>query len=214
MTRRVVVVGAGEFGREIVGWVQTSPLWRATVEAGEITFVADDTPDDVAGISYAGSIADYDLLSDDIVLCAIGNPGVRVRIVAILEARGVRFTTFVHDRALLGPRVQLGHGSLICPDVVITTDVVVGSHVHINVRSVIGHDCVIGEFVTISPCCNLTGGVVVGEGAFLAASVSVAPGKRISAYSQVGIGSVVMRHIKGHQTVVGNPARVISGESE
>jgi sugar O-acyltransferase (sialic acid O-acetyltransferase NeuD family) len=197
----------------MVGWVQSSPLWRAKVSAGEITFVADDTPDDAAGISYAGAIADYDLLSDDLVLCAIGNPEVRARVVAILEARGVQFATFVHDAAFLGPRVQLGHGSLICPGVVMTTDVVVGSHVHVNVKAVIGHDCVIGDFVTISPCCNLTGGVVVGDRVFLAASVSVAPGKHISSHSQVGIGSVVVRHVNERQTVFGNPARVIGAGS-
>jgi len=193
-----------------VAWIQSSPLWRASADVAEITFVADKNPGDVAGIAYAGAVADYLPLPDDVVLCAIGNPGVRIRIVSILEARGVRFDTFLHDTALLGPGVQLGRGSIICPGVVITTDVTIGSHVHVNVNSVIGHDCVIGDFVTLSPCCNLTGGVVVEDGAFLAASVSVAPGKRINAHSQVGIGSVVVSHVKEHQIVFGNPARVIS----
>jgi sugar O-acyltransferase (sialic acid O-acetyltransferase NeuD family) len=210
MMRRVVVVGAGGFGREMVAWIQSSPLWRASVNAAEIVFVDDADPGDVAGVTYAGVVAKYFPLADDVVLCAIGNPGARMRVVSTLEARGVQFANFVHDTALLGPRVQLGPGSLICPGVVVTTDVKIGSHVHVNVNTAIGHDCLIGDFATISSCCNLTGGVVVGQGAFLAASASVAPKKRVGAYSQVGIGSVVVRHVKAHHTVFGNPATVIS----
>jgi sugar O-acyltransferase (sialic acid O-acetyltransferase NeuD family) len=206
MMGRVVVVGAGGFGREMVAWIQSSPLWRASVNAAEIVFVDDVDQGDVAGVTYAGVIAEFFPLADDVVLCAIGNPGARMRVVSTLEARGVQFANFVHDTALLGPRVKLGPGSVLCPGVVVTTDVTIGSHVHVNVNTAIGHDCRIGGFVTISPCCNLSGDVVVEEGVFLGASVSVAPGKRISAHSQVGIGSVVVRHVKAHQAVFGNPA--------
>lgn len=175
----------------------------------EVVFVADSSPDSTLAAPWLGTLAEYEPDDDDLIVCAIGNPKVRRKVAETLESRGGRFATFVHDRALIGPSVVVGEGSIICPDVIATTDVVLGRHVHINVKSTIGHDCVLGDFVTLSSGCNLAGGVTVGECAFVATAASVAPRLSISAGAYVGIGSIVIRNVPEDVTVFGNPSRVV-----
>ncbi len=210
MNSRVVIVGAGGFGRELLGWIQSSPRWRASVDADLVAFVADQQPHEKVGLQFLGSVADYSPIVGDLVLCAIGSPSARRRVVEGLEAKGVTFATFVHDDALLGPGVALGEGTIICPRVVITTGITIGRHVQINVNTAVGHDCEIKDFVTISSSCNLTGGVTIGEGAFLATAASIAPGKKVGANGYVGIGSIVLRSVQPNTTVFGNPATVLN----
>jgi sugar O-acyltransferase (sialic acid O-acetyltransferase NeuD family) len=158
-------------------------------------------------------IADYAPRPDDLVICAIGDPGGRREVVERLERNGVGFTTFVHDAAIIGPNVQIGAGGVICPHVVLTCDISLDAHVHINVGSTVGHDGSIGAFTTLSVSCNLAGGVSVESDAFLATGVTVIPGRHIGQGSYVGAGSVVVRNVRPHVTVFGNPATKIGDRS-
>src|SRR5690349_20963807 len=51
--------------------------------------------------------------------------------------------SLVHPAATVGPAVDLGPGSVIWPGAVLTTDVVAGRHVHVNVNVAVGHDVVL-----------------------------------------------------------------------
>jgi sugar O-acyltransferase (sialic acid O-acetyltransferase NeuD family) len=209
MRKRLVIVGAGGFGREVHSWVSTSPGWSANAGIESVVFVDDEVPHIPVRAPIVSSLRNYRPNGGDIVICAIGSPGVRRVVVNSLLGKNAEITSFVHDRAVVGDHVVIGDGAVICPDVVLSSDVQVGAHVHINVGCRIGHDVRIESFVTLSSACNLTGNVSVEEGAFLATAVSVIPGKRIGAGSFIGAGSVVLKDVPANVTVFGNPGAIV-----
>lgn len=210
---RLVIVGAGGFGREIHGWVRSSPRWLDDAGINEIVFVDDNIPKIPVNAAVVSKLETYFPKTDDSVICAVGSPEVRRKIVQVLRGRGAHFATFVHDRVILGDQVELNAGVVICPNALLSSNIRVGEHVHINVASSIGHDVSIGDFTTLSAACNLTGGVVVGSGAFLATATTIIPGLKIGDGAYVGAGCIVLKDVPAHTTVFGNPGRTVGKRS-
>lgn len=206
---RLVIVGAGGFGREVLSWVGSSPKWTREAGINEIVFVDDNDPQVDVDAPIVSTVRDYVPASGDLVICAVGSPEVREIIVVALRNRGARFATFVHDRAVLGSGIELGTGVVICPNTLLSSDIRVGEHVHINSANTIGHDVTIGDFATLSSACNLTGGVALGRGVFLGTASTIIPGKHIGDRAYVGAGSVVLKDVPSGVTVFGNPSKSI-----
>ena len=209
MKKRLVIVGAGGFGREVHSWVNTSPRWRSRAGISEVVFVDDEASKVPMRAPIISTVRDYSPGERNVVICAIGAPGVRRAVVEVLTSKGAQMAIFVHDRAVLGDNVVVGIGTVVCPDVLVSCDVQIGAYVHINTGCSIGHDVTIGDYVTLSSTCNLTGNVAVEDDAFLATAVSVIPGKRIGAGSLVGAGSVVLKNVPAGVTVFGNPSTIV-----
>ena len=152
------------------------------------------------------TIDGYSKRKGDIGLCAIGAPRARRAVTAHLANEGLAFPAFVDDRARLGDNVSLAEGVVVCCGSVLTVDIALGEHTHVNTQCTIGHDVVIGGFCTLSSQCNLTGGVRVGDDVFFGTAATVIPGKVIGSRARVGAGSVVVRNVKAEDAVFGNPA--------
>lgn len=207
--QRLVIAGAGGFGRELHGWVKSSPAWVKRNSIDEIVFIDDKIPQIPVRAPIVSTIANFRPQENDLVMCAIGSPDLRKAVVSAFQKHSARFATFVHDRAVIGDNVELGTGVVVCPDVLLSSDIKVADQVHINVRCAIGHDVSIGEFATLSAGCNVTGNVAIGEMAFLATAVTIIPGKHIGPFSYVGAGSVVIKNVPADVTVFGNPSVIM-----
>lgn len=210
MNRRLVIVGAGEFGRELAGWVSTSPKFVASHAITQIVFI-DDNREDFLPLPapVVETITSYQPKPNDLLLCSIGDPTTRQKLCELLTERGATFTTFIHDTVLIGGKVNLGLGTVICPRVILSTDIDVGHQVHVNAACTIGHDVQIGSFTTLSSNCNLTGHVKVGSNVFIGTAVTIIPGKSVGDRTRVGAGSVVLRTLPPDISAFGNPCRQI-----
>jgi len=206
MGSRIVIAGAGGFGREVHAWLDSSPRFREENAVDEIVFINDGDPEVPVPARVVSRIDEFVPQPNDLVLCAIGVPASRRAVVQKLSDKGAAFATFVHDRAILGANVTIGEGSVVCPGVIITTDIRIGEQVHVNINSSIGHDVTIGDYVTLSPACNLMGGVNVAGDVFFGTAVTVIPGRTIGARSVVGAGSVVVKNVPADVTSFGNPS--------
>ena len=69
----------------------------------------------------------------------------------------------------------------------------------------------IGDGCTLSGHADVTGNATLGEGVFLGSHASVLPSAKVGDYAVVGAGSVVLRRVRAHSTVVGVPAKQIHG---
>lgn len=207
MSKRVVIVGAGGFGRGVHSWLMQSPRHREAQDIGDIVFIDDATPKVRPDIPVIGNVRDYVPEEHDEVLVAVGMPQFRRKIVESLEARDIQFHTFIDDRAMIAENVHVGIGTVICPGTVISAHATVGSHVHINFNCSVGHDSVLGEFTTLSPMSNIMGETIVGSDVFVGGSAVVLPRIRISNGVVVGAGSTVVHEVADVSTVRGNPAR-------
>jgi sugar O-acyltransferase (sialic acid O-acetyltransferase NeuD family) len=209
--RRVLLVGAGDFARELASWMH----FNATGSPGrDFGGFLDDDPNALANYpEYApgviGGIADYQPDKDDDLVMAIANPAAKLRVAGELEARGATFLTFVHPSVLVAKHVKIGRGVVICPNAVVSCHATLGDFVAINLGSTIGHDATIGRGCTLSAHTDVTGFGELGEGVFLGSHAVVLPRAKVGAFSKVGAGSVVLRGVQAGATVMGVPAKQI-----
>ena len=205
--KRLVIVGAGGFGREMFAAARESTQFGTLF--GSFAFL-DANPaalDAFAGYpAIIGSPADYVPAPDDVFVTALGDVGSRMKCVRSLEERGAAFAAVVHRTATLGPNVAIGAGSFVAPNATLTADVKVGRHVDIFHNSSVGHDSVIGDFAHVYAQCSVGGSVTIGGGARIYPGSVVTPRRRIGENAVVGAGSVVFLDVPPGVTVHGNPA--------
>ena len=210
--RRLIIVGAGPFGRELASWLKTGEGQLSDCTAGG--FLEDDPHALDAYPAYRpgviGSITDYQPQPDDILAMAIADPRTKLHLADQLLARGGRFLTFVHPTAVCGDHVRLGTGVIVCPYAVISCHTTLGDFVTVNLTCTIGHDVTLGRGCTLSAHVDLTGFVSADEGAFFGSHASVLPKVHVGAFAKVGAGSVAVRHVPAGTTVMGVPAKRIS----
>ena len=152
---------------------------------------------------------EYRYQEGDCLICGIGNPQLKYKLCQPLVEAGAEFLTVIHPSAKVGARSEIGMGSVICPQVVITCDVRIGAFVLLNLTTTVGHDATIGDWSTISAHCDITGSVQLGASVFMGSGARVIPEKRVGDSATLGAGAVVIRDVSAGCSVFGNPARTI-----
>lgn len=211
--KQLYIVGAGGFGRELHSWALQHPA-----HGRDWTF-AGFLDDNLDALKEYGSFAPVTGLCghlpgpDRVYLCGFGLPATKARLTEPLLKAGAQFISLVHPSVILGERVKLGRGVILCPGAILTSDIQLGDFVMINLGTTIGHDVTVGDWTTVSSQCDLTGHVKVAESVFIGSKASVIPSRKIGAGSLVGAGSVVVRDVPPGATVFGNPAVTLKGAS-
>nr|WP_200997813.1 acetyltransferase [Pseudomonas cichorii] len=209
---KLIIVGAGGFGREVHQWLED---WVACHEGWVIAGFIDDLKKDLGdkkGYSPILSTIDaYEPGPDEYLVCAIGIPSGKRLVVEKLKSKGGRFFTLVHPKAIVGRNVVIGEGTIVCPLSTLTVDIEVGPFVTVNLSCTVGHDARIGGFVTLSPHCDVNGNVTLDEEVFVGTGATMIPGIHVGEKAIIGAGSVVVRSVSPGQTVLGIPAKRISG---
>lgn len=215
MAARIVIYGAGGQGREVLQLIRdlnaVQPEWDC------VGFLVDErfpSPGEVAGLPVLGGL-DWLVAHPEVqVVVAVGAPAGRRALVAQIRERCANaFPSLVHPRAWVGDGVELGEGVLVCAGAMLTTDIRVGAHVHLNVGVTLAHDDVLEDFVTLAPGVHVAGWVRLREGAELGIGCNVIPRRTVGAWTVVGAGAVVTADLDGDCVAVGVPARPIRRRS-
>ena len=206
---RLVVVGAGGHGREVLDVAQAV----AALEPGELELlgVVDDDPGphpllDRRGIRVLGPLEVLPGLGAAYAL-GIGNPILRRALDEQLTAQGLAAASLVHPAASVGSDARLGPGLLLAAGARVTTNVEAGRHLHVNINASISHDCVLGDHVILNPGAVVTGSVTIGDGVMVGAGAVVRNGAHVGADAVIGAGAVVVADVAPRSTVAGVPAR-------
>lgn len=206
--RRILIVGAGGFGREVLQWARDAWPDHAEALAGFLS-AESDALDGFNGTPNIRCSPDaYAPLAGDKLLLAIGVPYVRRRVAESLLSRGAEFLTLVHPTAVVAATATVGEGAILCPYTVVSDSAAVGRFVIMNYHSSLGHDARTGDFSVLSPHATLGGRAVIAEDVFLGLHASVGPGKTIGARSKVSANSCVLTSAAADSVVFGVPGQI------
>jgi sugar O-acyltransferase (sialic acid O-acetyltransferase NeuD family) len=211
-TQDLVIWGCGGFGREVLQVAQD--LNEDKKQFNILGFLEGNSTrigDTVHDLPILGDQTWLAKQSEVAVVVAIGNTAVRRRVVRSIEAACSvpRFATLIHPQSWIGRRVQIGEGAIICAGTSVTTDIVIGQNVILNLHCTVGHDACVKDFVTAAPGVHISGAVTVGEGCDLGTGAVVIQGVEVGPWSIIGAGAVVVRALPANVTAVGAPARAI-----
>lgn len=141
---------------------------------------------------------------------AIGDNGLRFRIIQALRFRSERFVSLIHPSAVVSRSSYIGVGTIVMANCVVQPNARIGNYTIVNTGAIVEHDNVIEDFVHISPNVTLCGNITIREGAHVGAGSVVIPNMEIGKWSIVGAGATVIRHVLDFETVVGVPAKNIT----
>jgi sugar O-acyltransferase (sialic acid O-acetyltransferase NeuD family) len=205
---RLYIFGAGGHGRELA-WL----AHQAWGDAVEVQFVV-DRPEflgDPVNNFAISLLHDVDAGLDTRFVVALGDSAARRAATASCVSAGHVPATLVHPRVELSNHVELGDGVVLCAGVIVTTNIKIGKHVHVNIGCTISHDVRIGDYSTLSPGVHIAGNVVIGEDVFIGTGASVINGRlgeplTIDDGAVIAAGACVTEPVGPRWMVAGVPA--------
>jgi sugar O-acyltransferase (sialic acid O-acetyltransferase NeuD family) len=206
--RRILIVGAGGFGREVLQWARDA--WPDHV--GRIAGFLSSDKHVLTGFDgypeMLGRPDDYRPAPGDYLLLAIGLPYVRRQVAESLLARGAAFLTLVHPTAIVAASARIGTGAILCPYSIASDSCHVSRFTIMNYHTSLGHDASAGDFAVLSPYATLGGNAHVEEDVFLGLHASIGPGNTVGARSKVSANSCVLASAPADSIIFGVPGRI------
>lgn len=149
------------------------------------------------------------ILPEDEVFVAIGNPGIREKLMDQYQTEGFKLATLIHPHAVIGMNVKIGVGTVIMAGAVVNPDTKLGDGVIVNTGATVDHDNRISDYVHVSAGAHLAGTVSAGVRTWIGAGAVVSNNIAVCGDVLIGAGAVVIRDIQECGTYVGVPARKI-----
>jgi sugar O-acyltransferase (sialic acid O-acetyltransferase NeuD family) len=170
----------------------------------EVTFFVDDKyANDVAKPISEFNPEEY------MMIVAVADSKDRADIVAKLP-KETKYFTFIHPSVhIMDDNIQVGVGSFIGANSILTTNIKLGNHALLNRGNHIGHDSVAGNFFSMMPNAVVGGNVTLGDNVYLGSCSNVREKINITSDVLIGMNAAVVKDITKNGTYVGVPAKKI-----
>lgn len=205
--RRLVILGAGGFGREVLGLIRDIGAFDVVGFLDQDPSLLSATVDGCAVLGNDEALAELVRRSVNCAYVALAEPRARKRAFDACCRLGLDLPTLVHPNAYLSPQARLGRGSVLYPGCVVMPGCVIGDGVLINAGVTIGHDATIADFCNLNPGVRLAGRVTLRGGVFVGMGACLRERITVAEYAVIGAGSVVLTDVSPHATCYGVPAR-------
>jgi len=205
LRKKICIVGTGGFGKEVLCCLIDS-LKPNEFEVNEIAcFMVSDNHfkgERILGVEVIPQ-SKFDPLKYDVII-GIGDPSVRKAMVESLP-KETSYATIIHPSVVMSKWVEIGEGSIITAGSILTCNIKIGKHAHLNLHTTIGHDCVIGDYFTSTPGVNISGNCTFGDCVYFGTNASTREKLSICSNVTIGMGGVVVKSIDKEGVYIGNP---------
>lgn len=211
---QIAVYGAGGFGREVMWLAQSAQIGGGAADV--VCFIDDDDAicgSTLNGLQVLSLSRARQMYPGALVVSGVGPPRIRELTMMKAQFAGFGFATLIHPGIQMSKWVEMGEGTVICAGNILTTNIVLGNHVQINLSCTVGHDVSMGDFATLAPGVHVSGCVRIGKRVYIGTGAVIRNGTQkdpvvIADDVIVGAGACVTRSID-HGTWVGVPAKEI-----
>lgn len=212
MSEKILIYGASGFGREVAWLVQMCKDDKYVA-----CFIDDDVKKHGTLLNAIPVLSLEQVLGehpDGKIVAGVGDPRLRQTLMMRAALHGFNFATIIHPKAEMSRWIEIGVGSTICAGSILTTNIVLGDHVQINLGCTIGHDVVMGNYATLAPGVHISGFVHIGQRVYMGSGAVVINGTKnepivIGDDAIIGAGACVVDSVMSGTTVVGVPAKVL-----
>lgn len=178
---------------------------EVAAQIGEpVTFYVDD--------EYANDIAkpisEFNP-EEEHMMIAVANSQDRKAIVDKLP-KETKYFSFIHPTVqVMKNNIEIGEGSFIGANSILTTNIKLGKHTLLNRGNHIGHDCIIGDYFSAMPGAIVSGNVTMGDCVYTGTNSSIKEKMIVCSGVIIGSNAAVVKHITKSGTYVGVPAKKI-----
>lgn len=187
------IFGAGGFARELFYHMKYDGFC-------DIDFFVDDA----FATGNVNPISKFNPLDTEIIV-AVGNPIIRKSIVDRLPKETKYFTYISKSAKILDETITIGDGSIICSNSVLTTNIKIGKHAHLNLSTTIGHDVIIGDYFTTAPGVHVSGNCCIGDNVYIGTNGSIKEKIKIQSNAVIGLNGGIVKNIDESGVYVGCP---------
>jgi acetyltransferase EpsM len=132
--------------------------------------------------------------------------------VDMFESLGIpheNLAIFIHPLSYIAPNVVLGPGSVVMPNVSISSGTNFGKGCLIMVGATIGHDNQIGNYCHFAAQCCVGAYQKINDGVHIGLNATTRENLTIGKNATLGMGSVLTKNIGDNEIWVGNPAKFL-----
>lgn len=208
---KIVIVGAGGFGREVKMLIDQINEEKLLYEIEGFYDDDKNLDDTINGLPLLGTLEDLSKRKDMVaVALGVAIPKIKQQIIDRLFMENFSFPTLIHPNVLIGKdSVKIGEGNIICAGNIITCNIVIENFVTLNLSCTTGHDTNIHSFSSFMPSVNISGEVIIGEAVYVGTGAKIINQLEIGKNTVIGAGAVVSKSLPSNCTAVGIPAKPI-----
>lgn len=204
--KKLWIIGAGGFGREVFGATQTALGRGIDWEVAGFLNDIKDSLDRFPEFPRISGGTDYIPQEGDVFTCAIGEMPGRRMVCEKFRARGAQFVNIVQPNACISPSATLGEGVIVEALAGVGAGAHIGDFTTVLSHANIGHDAQIGSYVAVSPFAAILGRTLIGDGVTIGCHAVILPDVKVGPGATIGAGSVVVKDVPPGATVFGVPA--------
>jgi len=212
-SKRIAIVGAGGFARE-VAWLISDIAHDPSLRRAETMEVAGFLVSDSAKVNERDSniLGDFTWLEKnhiDGLAMGIGSPEVRLRLSQELKQRFPRipWPALIHPSVRYHESCRFEEGATVCAGSIATVNVRIEEFAMVNLSCTIGHESAIGAGSVVNPITAISGGVKIGKSVLVGTHVAILQYVSIGDHAVIGSGAMVHKDVASNTTVMGVPAK-------
>lgn len=135
----------------------------------------------------------------------------RIELFESLKIPDSSLAAFIHPTAYVAPNVKLVAGTVIMPNVSVSSGTTFGKCCLVMVGATIGHNNKIGNYCHFAAQCCTSSFIKISDGVHIGLNATIRENLEIGKNSSLGMGSVLLENIGEKEIWAGNPAKFIRG---